>query len=369
MRWAVVDRGSRPHSGNAPTPGLRGLVDEVVERAHEVAGPAAHDGVANQRQRRVRDLAGEELGHHAHPCLDRQVPVGEGPAQGRGGVDHPGEPEEVVLERIELSGGHVLVERRGETRHARACRQQAERRLLIQPLGEVAHPDGEPVQGRRRFLGRHRTGREGGQTARLGHHLALEQVQHHGPACRSWDGGVAQRRPQLGVGHDELFDRFEVDRGGTQRGRAGHLGDGRRIALKRGVHWRAPAPAPAPAAAPPVVSARQRGDRLVDEVPVRLGVDLTADDPLDDLHDDLAHPRGRLLDRPLASQRDLDVGVAHDALVLALTPRLSIRADLLGRTVRGGHDLAGLLARLLEHCASLVVGRFGVRTSLVRRLQ
>ena len=151
----------------------------------------------------------------------------------------------------------------------------------------------------------------------------------------------------------------------AERGRAGGLGHRGRIALKRRVHWRAPAPAAGAAAR---VGA-QRGDGLVDEVAVRLGVDLAADDPLDDLHDDLAHPGRRLLDGALAGQRDLDVGVAHDALVLALAPGLGVGAHLLGRAVGRGDDFARLLAGLLEHGAALVVGRFGVGPGLVRRLE
>ena len=47
-------------------------------------------------------------------------------------------------------------------------------------------------------------------------------------------------------------------------------------------------------------------------------------------------------------------GVAHNAVVLALPACLRVRADLLGGAVCRGHDLAGLLARLLR-------GRTGAR--------
>ena len=102
---------------------------------------------------------------------------------------------------------------------------------------------------------------------------------------------------------------------------------------------------------------------------MHLEVDLAPDDALDDLHDDLAHAGGGLFDGTLPGQRDLDVRVAHNALVLGLPPRLLFGAHLLGRAVGGGDDLASLLPRLLEDDAALVVGRLGVGARLVGRLQ
>ena len=46
----------------------------------------------------------------------------------------------------------------------------------------------------------------------VGRDLAVEQVEHDGPAGRAGHGGVGQRRPQLGVGQHELLDRLEVGR-------------------------------------------------------------------------------------------------------------------------------------------------------------
>ena len=69
---------------------------------------------------------------------------------------------------------------------------------------------------------------------------------------------------------------------------------------------------------------------------------------------------GRLLDGALAGQADLDLGAADDALVLGLAPGLGVDAHLLGGAVGLRHDLAGLLACLLERGAALVVGRLGV---------
>ena len=102
---------------------------------------------------------------------------------------------------------------------------------------------------------------------------------------------------------------------------------------------------------------------------MHVGVDLAPDDALDDLHDDLTHAGGGLFDGPLTGQRDLDVRVGHDPVVLCLPLRLHVGAHLLRRVVGGGDDLPRLLPGLLEHRTALVVGRLGVGPSLVRRLQ
>ena len=58
----LVDGGGGTHVGDAPTPGLRGLLDQIVQRADDVARPPAGDGVARQHHAGSRDLALEQFG-------------------------------------------------------------------------------------------------------------------------------------------------------------------------------------------------------------------------------------------------------------------------------------------------------------------
>ena len=114
--------------------------------------------------------------------------------------------------------------------------QQAQTGLLVLPFGQVTDPGADPAQcvGN---LGRddHAAG-EGGQPAGRRRDLPLQQVEDDGPAGRTGHGGVGQRGPELGVGQHELLNRLEVGRQPAERGRTGLLGDGGRVALKRGVH-------------------------------------------------------------------------------------------------------------------------------------
>jgi hypothetical protein len=63
----------------------------------------------------------------------------------------------------------------------------------------------------------------------------------------------------------------------------------------------------------------QGGDGLADQVLVRALVDLATDDLVDQLEDDLADPRRRLVDGALARRVHLGVGVGEDAVVLGLS--------------------------------------------------
>ena len=120
-RWAVVDRRRRPHAGDAPAPGLGGQFHQVVQGADDVPGPAPGHGVAGQRQAGRRHLPLEQLRDETLAGRHVQVAVGRA-RRGSAGVDFhdAGEAEQVVLERLQLGGGHVLVHRRGEAADALA---------------------------------------------------------------------------------------------------------------------------------------------------------------------------------------------------------------------------------------------------------
>ena len=136
----VLDRRRRPHAGDAPAPGLRGQLHQEVQGPDDVAGPAPRDGEAGQRQAGGRHLALEQLRDQPLARRHLQVAVGQGGAEGRRGLHDAGEPEQVVLERLQLRGGHVLVHRRGVAPDALAGLQQAQARLLVLALGRGGGP-------------------------------------------------------------------------------------------------------------------------------------------------------------------------------------------------------------------------------------
>ncbi len=232
----VFDRRRRPHAGDAPAPGLCGQLHQEVQGADDVPGPAAGHGVARQRKGGGGHLALQQLGDEALARLDVEVAIGQRGAQGRCGAHDPGEAEQVVLQRLQLGGGHVLVHGRGEATDPLAGLGQAQSRLLVLPLAEVAHAGADPAErGGHLGCADHHAG-EGRQPARLGRDLPVQQVEHDSPAGQPVHGGVGQCGPELVVGQHELLDRFKVGRQPTERGRAGRLGHCGRVPLKRRVH-------------------------------------------------------------------------------------------------------------------------------------
>ena len=71
----------------------------------------------------------------------------------------------------------------------------------------------------------------------------------------------------------------------------------------------------------------------------------------------------------MPGQRDLDFGVADDALVLALPARRRIGAHLFCRAIGRGDYLARLVTCLFEHVPTLVVGGLCVSACLVGGFQ
>ena len=189
----VVDRGRGAHVGDAPAPGRRRLLDQEVQRPHEVARPAAGHDVADQCQRRRRHLALDELADEPLAGRYVEVPVGQRRPQGRGGRHDPPEAEEVVLERLELLVRHVLVQRRGVAGHTSARLGQAQRWLVDHAaVSFVPGPGGQPGQRDRHLRRRHHQAGECGQPSRLGGDLLIQELEHDGSADPSRHGRVGE---------------------------------------------------------------------------------------------------------------------------------------------------------------------------------
>ena len=154
------------------------------------AGPAPRHREAGQRQ-----LVGGTLPSSnwviTPACRHVEFAVGQRGAEGGRGGDDPGEPEEVVLERLQLGRGHVLVHG-GRTANTLARLQEAQARLVVLALVEVADPGDDPAEVR---------GDLGGRTPRLRRRpaaapradLSVEQVEHDRPASGTGHGRVGQR--------------------------------------------------------------------------------------------------------------------------------------------------------------------------------
>ena len=166
----LVDRGGGAHVGDAPAAGRGRLLDQEVQGAHEVARPATGHDVADQRQRRRRHLALQELADEplARPRRSRSRSVS---AARRAGVAATIRPKRKRSSSSDSSSlvRHVLVQRRGVAGHPSARLGQAQRRLLDHAaLGGVPGPGGQPAQRGRHLRCRHHQAGEGGQPPGLG---------------------------------------------------------------------------------------------------------------------------------------------------------------------------------------------------------
>ena len=188
------------------------------------ARPPAID-VADQRQGRGGDLAVEQLVDHALACRGPEVAVGQraaaAPAStrrcGRSGTARPRAPR---ARRSPCPRSTAVAK---PATRCRAC-GQAERRLLVQCPRPGGAPGWTASRGPTATPGRGTApDANAASRRRLGRHLALEQVRITARRAGARHRGVGERGAQLRVGHDQLFDRFEVDRGRTERGRAGRL--------------------------------------------------------------------------------------------------------------------------------------------------
>ena len=95
---------------------------------------------------------------------------------------------------------------------------------------------------------------------------------------------------------------------------------------------------------------------------MRTLVHLSSDDLIDQGEDDFTDTRRRLINRALACGVHLGVGGGDDAVVFGLSPTSRIGLHLIGRRLRGGHDLAGLVPRGGEEMLTFVArgGGFGL---------
>ena len=158
-------------------------------------------------------------------------------AQGRRRGHDPPEAEEVVLQRLELGGGHVLVQRGGVAAHAMARLGQAQGRFLdLTALRGVPGPGAQPAQRERHLGCLHHEAGERGQPAGLRGDPGLEEVEQDGLAGLPGYGRVGERGAQRRVAHGLALDRRQVVRDAAERRGVDRLEHGRGVALQRGVH-------------------------------------------------------------------------------------------------------------------------------------
>ena len=243
-------------------------------------------------------------GRSRSPRAWRSAPVG---------LDGPGEPEQLVLDLLEL-GDRAATRRRRRRSPTPGCaspcgrgppRRTARRRW--RPPGWPGARAGLPIQ------------RNEATTSPAGHDGdgLVDEAGDLGPGLARRAGGRARRaarghrdRPvvdgqeEVVVALDEVGDGVQLRAGVGQPAVGGqrllHRGQ---VALEGRVHRAPPAPAAAPA-----LSARTAAMASSMRSWWSDGVDLPADDPLGGGQDDLAHPGGHLLDGGLAGHDHLGVG-------------------------------------------------------------
>ena len=154
----------------------------------------------------------------------------------------------------------------------------------------------------------------------------------------------------------------------ARRRSPGLFEDGGGVPLQSGVHGRCSDPAAAASAPDDVLVAarstasamRSRWASASTSRPMIRSTTSTTSSP----RRDAASSSARWRARP-----DLGIGRAQQPLVLGLATDLGVGPHLVGRPVGLGHDLAGLVAGVLEGRPSGLVGRLGVALGHVGRLE
>ena len=313
-RWVFAHLVGRLHPGHPPAAGPGGVLDQGVERGHDVAGPTAPHRVGGQPLGGRQDLVPEELGDHLLADVDGEVAVAEGVAQGAVGLHGPGEPEQLVLDLFELGHGHRLEDGGGVAGHPVARAQPAEDVLVVGLAGRRGRaPAAAWVSAAASqwndaldLAGRHHADGLVDQALDLGPDLPLQQVVEDGPTGRHRHRPVVDGQGEFVAGVDEAATAASSDAGVSQAA-------GRRPATPP---WRPDSPGGlgSPAASGGAGGGTggglgpHGGDGLVDQVLVVGGLDLAPDDPLGRGQDDLADPGRDLLDGGLAGDGHLGVG-------------------------------------------------------------
>src|SRR5580704_4483285 len=260
----VVDPVGRLHAGHPPPAGPGGVLHQGVEGGDDVAGPAAADGVGRQTTGGRQHTIPQEVGDHLLAERHGEVPVTERAAQGPIALHRTGEPEQLVLDFLELGRGHGLEHGGGIPGHPVPRPQPAEHRCIVAlvgpvprgraPFGGDGHLGGEPVERGFHLRGGHHRDRLVDEPRDLRTDLARQEVVEHRPPRRHGHRAVVDGQGQLVVGVDQPGHGTQLGGGVPERARPGQrLLDGGQIALEGRVHRPPPA---APAAAPLVVSAR-----------------------------------------------------------------------------------------------------------------
>src|SRR5579875_1670769 len=191
----VVDLLAGADPGDPPPAGAGHLLHQPVQRPHQVAGPPTRDGVGGEAHGRGVRLGPEQVLDDGAPGGGREVAVGQRAAKLRRGVHDPGEPEELVLDGLELGDGQLLQHGLRVAPDPLARGAVAERLLRpVLALCDLAEPGGEPPERRRHVLGAHGPRRVGAQARRRRAHLARQQVGEHRTARARADGHVGHGR-------------------------------------------------------------------------------------------------------------------------------------------------------------------------------